>query len=173
MIERSNVDEFSKFLILAANKFPKFSFETLFRFVRWIVCPQSSFKRKVREKKVHRFWPKSFSRIFFSMSILADFKLIFFSKNRHGHAKFPGVFGGVIKIYVLHLVLYLCSQKGKKMTSIFTKKKATPRFLESWHLMNINPKSMILKHEIDPVYKIFFFFLRVVSSLPHFLSGIR
>ena len=42
--------------------------------------------------------------------------------------KFAGVFGGVIKIYVLHLVLYLCSQKGKKMTSIFTKKKLRPVF---------------------------------------------
>ena len=32
---------------------------------------------------------------------------------------------------------------------------------------------MILRHEIVPVYKHFFSFLRVVSNLPHFLSGIR
>ena len=35
----------------------------------------------------------------------------------------------------------------------FYQKKVTTLFFESCHLMNINPNSMTLKHEIDPVYK--------------------
>ena len=98
-----------------------------------------------------------FADFFFQCQFQIDFFL-----NRHGHAKFSGVFGGVIKIYVIQLELYLCSQKGGKNYFSLYQKKLRPFFL------NINPNSMILRHEIDPV-----FFLRVVSNLPRFLSGIR
>ena len=81
--------------------------------------------------------------------------MTFIFENRHGHEKFSGVSGGVIKIYVLQLVLYLCSQKEKKITSIFTKKKVVTLFLKSWYSMTIESNSMILRHEIVPVYKIF------------------
>ena len=46
------MDGFSKFFILAARKWRKLSFGTLFRFVQWIARPQSSFERRVSEKKV-------------------------------------------------------------------------------------------------------------------------
>ena len=39
--------------------------------------------------------------------------------------------------------------------------------------MNIDRNPMILRHDIDPVYKKISFVLRIVSNLPHFLSGIR
>ena len=66
-IKRSNMDGFSKL--------PRVSFEALLKFVRRIVCPQSSFERRVSEKKVHRFGPNRF-RGFFKASILADLKSI-------------------------------------------------------------------------------------------------
>ena len=163
------MDGFSKFLILAARKLRELSFDTLFRCVRWIVRPQSSFERRASEKKVHRFWTKSFSRIFCTMPILANLKLIFFFENHHKYVKLSGVSKSVIKFCVLHLVLYLCSQKGEKLTW----KKVATRFLESWYLTNIDPNSMIFTHELDPVYKIFCIFLHEVSNLPHFLSEIR
>ena len=167
------MDGFSKFLILAARKLRELSFDTLFRCVRWIVRPQSSFERRASEKKVHRFWTKSFSRIFCTMPILANLKLIFFFENHHKYVKLSGVSKSVIKFCVLHLVLYLCRQKREKLTSFFSKKKVATRFLESWHLTNIDPNPMIFTHELDPVYKIFCIFLHEVSNLPHFLSVMR
>ena len=167
------MDGFSKCLILAARKLRELSFDTLFRCVRWIVRPQSSFERRVSEKKVHRFWTKSFSRIFCTMPVLANLKLIFFFENHHKYVKLPGVSKSVIKFCVLHLVLYLCSQKGEKLTSFFSKKKVATHFLESWHLTKIYSNPMIFRHKLDPVYKIFCIFLHEVSNLSHFLSVIR
>ena len=81
-----------------------------------------------------------FADFFFSVNF--NWLKIFFFEDRHGHAEFYGVSGGVIKIYVLQMVLYLCSQKGEKITSIFTPKKVATLFLER-HLMNIDPNPMI------------------------------
>ena len=64
------------------------------------------------------------------------------------------------------------SEREKNYFNFYQKKVAT-LFLESWYSMTIESNSMILRHEIVPVYRIFSSFLRVVSNLPHFLSGIR
>ena len=70
-------------------------------------------------KSVRKKTPQILDKIvfadFFSLWILTDFKLKFIFENRHWYAKFPGVSGSINKIYVLQLVLYLCSQKGKKI----------------------------------------------------------
>ena len=117
----------------------------IFMFVRWIVCPQSSFEREVYKKNSTDFGP-----------------------NRQGHENFAGVSWDAIKFCVLWLVLYLCSQKGGNLT--FLQKKS---FLEIWHLMNIHPNPMIFGHELDPVNKTVCSFFNTVCNLPHFLSVIR
>ena len=143
-IKRSNMDRFSKKNMLAASKFPKFSFETLFRFVQWIVCPQSSFEQKECEKKLQHRFRGFFFNVNFNWLQIAIF--------RKSPRTFVGVTGSVIKMYVLQIGCVLMQSERKKNNFNFYQKKSCDPFLESWRLMNINPNSMILKHEIDPVY---------------------
>ena len=66
------------------------------RFVRWIVRQHYLFKRRVGEKNI-----SDFSRIVFTMPILADLKLAFFFANCHEHVKLSGVSRGVIQFCVV------------------------------------------------------------------------
>ena len=137
-----------------------------FRFVRWIVCPQSSFVLEVCEKKVHRFGPHRF-RVFIQRKFWLTSNWFFL--NRYGHVKFQGVSWSVINLYVLRLVLYLCRKKGKNWHDLQQKqKKVATGFLEICHLMNIDPNPMILIQELDPVYTFVCSFLHEISNLPHF-----
>ena len=61
------------------------------------------------------------------------------------------------------------SDNTKIKIRIRNQKKIATRFLESVHLMNIDPNPMILGHELDPVY-IFCSFLHEVSNFLSFIQ---
>jgi len=103
-------------------------------------CPKKS---KQMNFLLIPFSDKIVSRIFFSVWIPSDFKLKLIFENRHGHAKFPGVCGSVNKIQL---------EREKNYLNFYQKKSGDPFFLESWYSMTIESNSMILWHEIVPVY---------------------
>ena len=140
----SNVDRFSKFLILAASKWPTFFWDP------FQVCTINSLSSIF-------IWTKSAQkkRFFFSVNYnWLQIKNFFYIAT--DMQNFQGFLG--VKFMCYNWLCTYAVRKGKSYLNFYQNKSRNPFFGElAFHKTWFD--SMILRHEMDPVYKKKFFSL--------------